>query len=103
MLAERNNLLTTTGGISFFFCSAVIFLASFHSPEVVFEQLSVIYKIPRLVFIQFDFLLYVRTWKWESLVEYSQALLESSIHGFDSTETKLREEIKETCFYGRLA
>ncbi|XP_068737792.1 uncharacterized protein [Montipora capricornis] len=27
----------------------VIFLASFHSPEVVFEQLSVIYKIPRLL------------------------------------------------------
>ena len=32
--------------ISHFFF-AVIFLASFHSPEVVFEQLSVIYKIPR--------------------------------------------------------
>jgi len=27
----------------------VIFLASFHSPAVVFEQLSVIYKIPRLL------------------------------------------------------
>lgn len=27
----------------------VIFLGSFHSPEVVFEQLSVIYKIPRLL------------------------------------------------------
>ena len=76
MLAERNNLLTKTGSISFFFRSAVIFLASFHSPEVVFEQLSVIYKIPRLVCIQFDFLL------MGNLAEYNQAFLESSI---DST------------------
>ncbi|XP_032232803.1 ribose-phosphate pyrophosphokinase 4 isoform X2 [Nematostella vectensis] len=35
----------------------VIFLGSFHSPQVVFEQLSVIYKIPRSLARSFTFIL----------------------------------------------
>ena len=41
-----------TVNIWFFF--AVIFLGSFHSPEVVFEQLSILYKIPRYVLTDTD-------------------------------------------------
>ena len=48
-LAERYtcDIYISSGHMRLLWCAAVIFLGSFHSPEVIFEQVSVAYAMPR--------------------------------------------------------